>query len=273
MDLTPLYGRRDPKARKGDHGTVLVVGGSEWYAGAVAFNAMAALLAGADLALVVAPRRAADIVAGYGPDLITIPCDAPHPEPAVVRNVQERADALVVGGGVARSPEAHRALREIMRAFDGPLVADAEALRALAAEPGLLKGRAAVLTPHPGEFQAMSEVEWPKDASARGEAAAALARRFGATVLVKGHVDHVTDGERHATDVNGSPYLTKGGYGDLMAGVAGALLARGASPFDAARGAAFIVGKAGEMAAADLGESTLASDAMARIPLVVPRTV
>lgn len=266
VDLRAFYPTRPEESRKGDFGRVLVVGGSERYAGACAFNALAALRAGADLAHVVAPRRAADLVAGYGPDLITIPCDAPFPEPHRVAELAKSADALVIGGGVERSAVAHKAMRMILAALDKPAVIDAEALHALAGHDALVAGKPVLLTPHGGEFEALTGSAWPSEAAARESAAKACARRYGATVIVKGRREIVTDGARIAVDEAGSPFLTKGGYGDLLAGAAAAQLARGASPMDAARVAARLVGRAGEMAAEALGESTLASDTLARIP-------
>src|SRR5260370_8397389 len=81
LNLKEFYPSRSNNARKGDFGRVVVCGGSDRYAGCLAFNSLAALRAGADLAIVVAPRRAADIVAGYSPDLITVPCNYPNPTP------------------------------------------------------------------------------------------------------------------------------------------------------------------------------------------------
>jgi len=66
--------------------------------------------------------------------------------------------------------------------------------------------------------------------------------------------------------------MTKGGYGDLLAGAAGALLARGQDPFESATGAAYIVGRAGGMASERLGESMLASDVLQQLPAVVRLT-
>lgn len=264
MDLATLYPPRRGDERKGDFGHVLVAGGSERYAGAVAFNALAALRAGADLATVVAPRRAADIVATYSPDLITVPCDSPFPTPATVLGLLDRCDALVLGGGVERTAVAHEALRQVAREWTKPMVLDAEALHAV--KPETLRGRGALLTPHGGEFRQLAGEAWPDGLEARKAATLALARRWGATVVVKGAQDVVSDGARVHVDAEGSPFLTKGGHGDLLAGVAGALLARKASPFDAAVGATWVVGRAGALAAARLGESTLASDTLHAIP-------
>lgn len=271
MDLSPFYRPRHPDSRKGEYGRIVVAGGSERYAGAPAFNALAALRTGADMAFVVAPRRAADLVAGYSPDLITIPCGTSFPDPDVVLELLKDADALVLGGGVERTPAAHEALRTILGGARKPVVVDAEAIRALKGFEALVRGKPVLLTPHGGEYEHLAGAPWPADEPARKEMARGLAARLRCAVIVKGRWDVVSDGTRVHVDPAGSDYLTKGGYGDLLAGAAGALLARGASPYDAACAAAWIVGSAGEKAAARLGESTLASDALGEIAGVLPR--
>lgn len=262
LDLKEFYPSRPDKARKGDYGRIILCGGSDNYAGCLAFNALAALRAGADLAIVVAPRRAADIVAGYSPDLITVPCDSPFPLPDVSIDSLQNADALAIGCGVVRTVESHKALIEIVRKCETPIVIDAEALHAIAPDPGCVSGKKVLLTPNAGEFQVLAGEPWPSNLERRKLAIETLAKKYGATVIVKGAPDLISDGERTVVDPNGSSYMTKGGYGDLLAGAAAAHLARGKSPFDSARIAAFLVGRAGELAASELGESTLASDVL-----------
>jgi ADP-dependent NAD(P)H-hydrate dehydratase / NAD(P)H-hydrate epimerase len=266
VNLHRIYPARPKNARKGDYGRVLIAGGSDRYAGCLAFNALAALKAGADLSIIIAPRRAADIVAGYSPDLITVACSSAFPDPRIVRDFRSSADALVLGCGVVRTRQAHKALLEILEESSCPVVADAEALHAIAARPGISLGKKILLTPNAGEFKVLSRKSWPSSKKERTASVRVLARQFGATVIVKGAEDYISDGERVHVDEEGSPFLTKGGYGDLLAGVAGAILARGQSPFDAARAAAYIVGRAGKIAAKRLRESTLASDALAELP-------
>jgi len=269
VNLREFYPSRSKDVRKGDFGRVVICGGSDRYAGCLAFNALAALRAGADLAIVAAPRRAADIVAGYSPDLITVPCDAPFPDPDITIELLQNADSLVMGCGVTRTPGSHRALLDIIQRCKTPMVLDAEALHAIAGTPDTIKGKQALLTPNAGEYQVLSKSPWPENVDAKKTAVQTLAKQYKATVIVKGAVDFVSDGERVHLDTAGSPYMTKGGYGDLLAGVAGAHLARGRNPFDAAKLAAFIVGKAGELAGAWFGESVLASDVLSHIDLVI----
>jgi ADP-dependent NAD(P)H-hydrate dehydratase / NAD(P)H-hydrate epimerase len=262
LDLKEFYPSRSTNARKGDFGRVVVCGGSDRYAGCLAFNSLAALRAGADLTIVVAPRRAADIVAGYSPDLITVPCNSPFPDPNTAIELLENADSLVLGCGVTRNSESHRALVDIIQRCKTPMVLDSEALHALVANPESIKGKKALLTPNAGEYQVLSGKPWPTTLDAKRGALETLAKQYNATVIVKGAPDLISDGDQTFEDLQGSPYLTKGGYGDLLAGVAGAHLARGRTPFDAARVAAFVVGRAGELAAGKFGESTLASDVL-----------
>jgi ADP-dependent NAD(P)H-hydrate dehydratase / NAD(P)H-hydrate epimerase len=268
-DLTKYYPSRATNVRKGDFGRLIVTGGSDRYAGCLAFNALAALRVGVDLAIIVAPRRAADIAAGYSPDLITVPCASAFPDPRIVDELLSNADALLLGCGVARTWQAHNALLTIIRRCTEPIVADAEALHAIANKPSSTQGKRMLLTPNAGEFQVLSKSPWPSAKIDRTKAVRALARHYKATVIVKGAEDYVSDGESVYVDSEGSPYLTKGGYGDLLAGVAGAMLARGHSPFESAKVAAYLVGKAGKIASKRFGEATLASDALAQLPFVL----
>lgn len=265
LTTSRLYPPRPVDARKGQFGRVIIAGGSDRYAGCLTFNALAALRAGTDLAIVIAPQRAADIVASHSPDLITVACKTPYPDPRVVRDLSTNADALVVGCGVERTMEAHQSILRIVRDFSGPVVVDAEALHAVAEASKSVIGSKSLLTPNGGEFEVLYGKPWPRTGRERRKAIQVLAQRYRSTVIVKGEVDYVSDGNSVYLDNEGSPYLTKGGYGDLLAGVAGAFLARGLRPFDAARASAYLVGRAGRMASEKFGEGTLASDALREI--------
>ena len=269
LNLKEFYPKRSETARKGDFGRVVVCGGSNRYAGCLALNSLAALRGGADLAIIIAPLRAADIVAGYSADLITIPCDTAFPDPKLAAEVLENADSLIIGCGIVRSRESHSAIMEVIDKCQKPMVLDAEALHALASSPRVFKGKKALLTPNAGEYQVLAGKSWPSKLDQRKTAAQMLAEQYGSTVIVKGSPDVISDGQRTYIDTNGSSYMTKGGYGDLLAGVAGAHLARNATPYDAARVAAFIVGRAGQLASSRLGESMLATDVLEYVPSAI----
>jgi hydroxyethylthiazole kinase-like uncharacterized protein yjeF len=268
-----LYPARRGDVRKGDFGHVLVVGGSPGVSGCLVLNAMAALRAGCDLATVAAPAPAAERVLSHAPDLMALPFESDHPDAAAVRLVldkRDRFDAAVLGSGAPRTHPAFRGLRRLVERLNVPHVHDAEAIRAVAEDPDVLAGTRALLTPHAGEFEIIAgEKVAGKTLAARKDAVRRAALRLGVAVVLKGALDVVSDGRRVHVDRRGSPYMTKGGWGDLLAGAAGGLLARGASPFDAGVGAAALVGVAGERSARRFGESLLAADALAEFPAAV----
>jgi len=179
---------------------------------------------------------------------------------------------MIIGCGVTRTPVAHRALLSIIDSCDAPIVVDAEALHALASKPNAGREKRMLLTPNAGEYQVLTGRAWPSSTKERAVATKSLARRYNATVIVKRSEDFISDGTRIHIDHAGSPYMTKGGYGDLLAGVAAALLARGHMPYESATVAAYIVGRAGEIASRKLGESTLASDLLEQLPFVIGRS-
>ncbi|HSX18888.1 MAG TPA: NAD(P)H-hydrate dehydratase, partial [Candidatus Saccharimonadales bacterium] len=115
----------------------------------------------------------------------------------------------------------------------------------------------------------LNQKELSVDFDARLVAAKQAAIKYHAVVLLKGHVDIVTDGASTITNNSGVPFMTKGGFGDTLSGILGALLARGIGPFEAAHAAAYINGRAGEMASHEYGEGVIASDIYDFIPRVI----
>jgi NAD(P)H-hydrate epimerase len=152
-------------------------------------------------------------------------------------------------------------------------VFDADALHALARLDRCELARHAgprVLTPHTGEMLRLLGID-PADDRSRDrpwleERAAEMAHAIGAVVALKGPATLVADAARRAHNETGNPGMATAGTGDVLTGVVVALLARGLAPFAAARLAAWVHGRAGDLAAADLGEiSMTASDLLCRL--------
>ena len=120
-----------------------------------------------------------------------------------------------------------------------------------------------IYTPHAGEYSRITNTALPSDTIG----SARMARKTGirGTILLKGHIDIITDGTRVRFNRTGDPAMTVGGTGDVLAGVAGALLCH-LPAFEAACIAAYVCGKAGEAVAAERGNGMLASDLVDRIP-------
>ena len=258
------YPPRPEWSKKHDFGYVAVVGGSKIYPGAPVLVGLSALRAGADLVYLVTPRKPFWAAITH-PELVALDLGTEFltqmSEDAWI--VLGRSDSLVIGNGLTRRFEVGNTVGEILGEYNKPVVVDADALHFLGELN--IKSEKVLLTPHISEFKVLTG-EAPETLEGRKEAALRLSDETGYTVLLKGHVDVIAGGGKVATNSTGNAFMTKGGTGDLLAGVCGALLARGVDPFKAACCAAYINGRAGELASKEFGEGTLPTDIARRIP-------
>jgi ADP-dependent NAD(P)H-hydrate dehydratase / NAD(P)H-hydrate epimerase len=265
--LAPL-GEPNPLAHKGTHGHVLVVAGSRGKTGAALLCGSAVLRAGAGLCTVAMPPDAAALVEGRVPELMIEALGE-------LQGLLAGKKAAAVGPGIARDEAARERIRTLVRS-ELPLVVDADALNAVAADPALLPHRSSptVLTPHPGEAARL--LSWSVEAiqADRVGAARALADRFGAVCVLKGArtVIAAPDG-RLAINPTGNPGLGTAGTGDVLTGIVGAALARvhdpagAVDPFAAACAAVYLHGAAGDAAARTRSQTGLiASDVLDALP-------
>jgi len=267
--------RRGVESTKFSSGNVVVVGGSRGLTGAPCMSALAAMRAGAGYVTVAAPaslelsftvRLLEAMLAGLPEDDGAL---SPEALPAGVSAIK-RADAVVLGPGLGRSPGAQELARELVQRVDVPLVIDADGLNALAGRLEELRHRRwpTVLTPHAGELGRLLEVDSAQVGRARLAHARAAAARSKAFVVLKGDDTLVTaPSGRVAISRGGAPGLATAGTGDVLAGVTGAMLAKGLSPAHAACAAVYAHLRAGQLAAAPHGpDGVIASDVIAALP-------
>ncbi len=266
---------RLPGSHKGDFGRLLVVGGGSRYVGAPALVGLAALRSGVDLAVVAAPERTAWTINSLSPDLITVKLDCHDLDKSALPDVIDevkRASAVVVGPGLGDRPNTNEAVvalaRELRRNYPQlPALFDADALRALSHHRDLLKGMPGVVTPHAGEFCALTGKEAPTDLAARAKQAGNAAQEIGCVFLLKGPVDVIAS-PYGALRLNrtGNPGMTVGGTGDVLSGIVGAFLSQRVEPFKAAAAGAWICGRAGDLCLKEKGYEFMASDVINKIP-------
>lgn len=261
--MKKIYMKRKPASKKRDFGKVLVIGGSKIYTGAPALSAMAALRSGADLIVVAAVQRTADIVASFSPDMITVPFDGDFFSEKHTRAIEKLvldSDAVVIGPGIGREKKTMAFVQKLLPKIKIPCVVDADALYAV---KDMKLHSNFVLTPHRGEFRMLFGAK-PDE-----KAVNVLAKKTGAIILAKGPKDFIGDTKRVFLNTTGTPYMTTGGTGDVLAGVCAAILARGTDAFEAACAAAYITGLAGEEAAKRFGEGLVGSDVIKELPKVI----
>jgi ADP-dependent NAD(P)H-hydrate dehydratase len=272
----PRLPRRACDAHKGTFGTVLVVAGSTGMAGAAVLAGRAALRGGAGLVRVACPASVLDVVAASYPGYTTIGIrqhtDGTFGDGAAEELIEaaREADVVAIGPGLGRSPAVVAFVRRVLGALrEMPAVVDADGLFALSPFNPELLDRAVplVMTPHLGEFARLTGQPAPTGDAERREQATAFARKFGHVLLLKGAGTLVTDGSRLYRNTTGNPGMATGGSGDVLTGLIAALVGQGLSAFDAAVLGAWVHGRAGDLAAARLGQTALtATDLLDHLP-------
>jgi hydroxyethylthiazole kinase-like uncharacterized protein yjeF len=272
LELLP---RRGPRSTKFSSGQVTIAGGSRGLTGAVQMSSRAAIRAGAGYATVAVPADLESVFELGQPEVMSAGCPggdgclAPASAKPLLRAF-ERAAAGVFGPGLGRDPGSVELAREVLGAIAPPLVLDADGLNAFAGELAPIAAREAptILTPHAGELGRLLDRPAEEISAHRLASAREAALATGAVVVLKGDDTIVTDGERIAVNALSAPGLATAGTGDVLSGIAAAMLARGLEPFAAACAAVLVHARAGRDAATRIGaaESVIATDVIDSIP-------
>ena len=273
--------RRPRDAHKGDFGRAYILGGSVGYTGAPVLAARAAVRSGAGLVTVGVPAPVWPIAAAKLLEAM------PQPLPAgkdgmlsleAVEALREKlsgADVCLVGPGLGRGSGVASVIRHLLIDLRLPMVLDADGINALEGHIDILDGRQGcltVLTPHDGEFARLTGHLPGED---RLGEARAFAAAHGCCLVLKGHrtITAFPDGAAFV-NTTGNPGMAKGGSGDVLAGMILAFLAQGLPARRAVPLAVWCHGRAGDRAAADLGEYGMTpSDLTDRLPGVLKEIV
>jgi NAD(P)H-hydrate epimerase len=268
-----------PGRRVDDHkyraGYVAILAGSRAYPGAAWLAAEGAQRSGAGYVRLLASAGAADALRGRLVDTVleevsTGPWfDDADAALAAIRD--DRVGALVVGPGLGREDATARAVRRVVLESTVPAVLDADGLMAFAGCANDLRVRQGlILTPHVGELAALLGVPGPELSRSALQAVRRAARETAQVVVLKGSSTVVASpvGDTRVI-VQGPPQLASAGTGDVLAGVIGALLAKGLDPFEAAYAGAWIHAEAGRIGAGVDLQGILARDLLELVPGVV----
>jgi ADP-dependent NAD(P)H-hydrate dehydratase / NAD(P)H-hydrate epimerase len=187
-----------------------------------------------------------------------------------VLQATERGGSLVLGPGLSRAAGALAFAREVGRRAGVPLVLDADGLNAHAGRLAELSARSAptVLTPHAGELGRLLGIDSTEIGRHRLQYAREAAAKSRATIVLKGDDTLVaTPNGRVAVSRGSAPALATAGTGDVLAGVIGAMLAKGLAPAHAACAGVYAHVRAGQIAAAPDGpDGVIASDVIRALP-------
>lgn len=278
LHTVPRLAPRSPDSHKGDFGRVLVIAGSRGMSGAAVLCASAVLRGGAGLVRLAIPAEIQPIVAAGNPCYMTtaLSCD----DQGRLNQASEQElvalargnDVIALGPGLGRSEELDRLVASLVQKIDRPVVIDADALNALAANPVAMKKHAGpvIITPHPGEFARLINSSTAAVQESRVELATRFASEFGIVVVLKGRGTVVTDGTLVYENTTGNPGMATGGTGDVLTGLIAGFLGQKLEPFAAAQLGVHLHGLAGDLARDQLGEvSLIASDLLHFLPQAI----
>lgn len=265
--------RRSPTSHKGENGTVAVLGGSHRFHGAPIFASLGALHSGVDLVYPVVHACNETVTKAASPAFIVRTFkdgSLTEKETQGIIELLKEVHVAVLGPGLAETKENETALAAIVAAAPCALVLDARALR-----PQVLrrvrKGATVVLTPHLGELEhitgkSLSDIP-RKEVTALVKL---LAGETHTTVVLKGAVDFLCSPTgKTATVKGGNAGLTKGGTGDVLAGLIAGLMAQGLGPFEASELACEVMKRAADDLYPKKGYAFSALDIVERIPEVL----
>jgi NAD(P)H-hydrate epimerase len=230
--LDSLCRLRPATVDKRTFGHLFIVGGSAQMPGALLMTVLAAVRSGVGLVTAFAPASIVSGLAARVPEAMWVPWPEsangtlnPRGLTLLLERVKD-ATAVLAGPGFGRDRNTELLTQEIVRQIECPVVLDADALRARVME--VAQRRKAqfgpvIVTPHMGEFMRMAKL-----AAVNYTAGALLdfSKFYKVVTVLKGSNTKICDGERIIYGTHGGPVLSRGGSGDLLAGLIGGMIAQ-----------------------------------------------
>lgn len=275
--------KRSKKSRKGDNGEVLVIGGSEDYVGCVALAGLAALRTGADWVTVASPEKTAWAISCLTPDLITKKIKGKFFRKSNAKKIVElskKFDSVLIGNGIGIKKETKEFVGSVVKTKKLKVI-DADGIKAI----GIDDFNDSIITPHAKELELFlknsrinKEMIKKIIKEKNIEKKALLIKKTLKTkikkniLIVKGPVDIILSKDKILYNKTGNPGMTKGGSGDVLAGLAAGFLAQSRDLLQSAVNAAYFNGLIGDiLLKKKKGPCFIASDMVSEIKFVLDK--
>lgn len=271
--------KRKRDAQKGDFGRLLCITGSRNMPGACALSTQAALRSGAGLVTVATAPENPMRLAAAEPEAMWLAmetdangflCNAANQEKLKPHLL--RAHAVLMGCGLGTTKETHELVRWVLEHAACPVVLDADGLNCITSCIDLSRrtGTDWILTPHPGEMARLTGLSIAEIQANREQTAAQFVQNYPVTLALKGAGTLVSQGARMVKNPTGNPGMSRGGSGDVLAGMIAAFAAQGISAWNATCAGVYLHGMAGDLAAQRFSEQAmLPRDLLACLPEVL----
>ncbi|NLM13535.1 MAG: NAD(P)H-hydrate dehydratase [Epulopiscium sp.] len=266
---------RFPRSNKGTYGRVQVLAGSKGMTGAAALTCTGAFKIGAGLVSLGIPRSINDILQTKLTEVITIPirekdgklCRESFED---IKPYLEKATVIAVGPGIGQGPQIIEFMELLIKNIRIPLVVDADGINAIAKNIEMLRNLKVpvVLTPHPGEMGRLIHKSTEEVLANPIGIVREFCHKWNVILVLKDAKTIIGDPDGQIyINTTGNPGMATAGSGDVLTGIIAGLIGQGLNPYKAAVLGAFIHGKAGDLAASELGQhGMLAGDICNYVP-------
>ncbi|MEK6891737.1 MAG: NAD(P)H-hydrate dehydratase, partial [Nanoarchaeota archaeon] len=251
---------RGKSSRKGDNGLVLAVGGSKDFVGAITLAGLAALRSGCDLVKIIAPEKAAWAINAYSPDLMTKKMGGDYVNSIyyeVIKKEMEKYDVLLIGNGIGLNKQSKNFCIKIIREIKKFKVIDADAIKSISMDGC----ENSIITPHSKELEyfllnskinksVINKINTEKDITKKAQLIKRIAQKFldnNNIILLKGKIDVIISRDRIFYVKGGNPGMTKGGTGDVLAGLCAGFLAQSNDVLQSSINASYFNKKIGDI--------------------------
>ncbi len=263
---------RKKGSHKGDNGYVLAIGGSKDYVGAITLAGLAALRSGCDLVKIIAPEKAAWAINAYSPDLVTMKVHGDYFKPShfgVVRKQMEKFDVLLIGNGIGLNNTSKKFCKKTIKEVKKSKVIDADAIKSISMQDC----ENSIITPHAKELEyflanskisktllnkisemsereSSSRMSHEKNIAKKSQLIKKITQKFldkNNVILLKGKIDVVISKDKIFYVKGGNPGMTKGGTGDVLAGLCAGFLAQSKDILQSSINASYFNKKIGDL--------------------------
>ncbi len=262
-----LFPQRAADAHKGDFGRLLCICGSMRMPGAAAMSVQAALRSGVGLLTTATAAQNVGILASQCWESMYLPLQTDNDgfitwtdNVSILEEALEKADAVLIGCGLGQTEEVRHLVRNVLRRAHVPLILDADGLNAIANCIDIVQERTAptILTPHPGEMARLLGKGTDFVQKDRLRALYLLRKHLpGAVLVLKGHETLIAGDGNILRNHTGNPGMSRGGSGDVLAGMIASFAAQGFTPMDAAVAGVHLHGMAGDLAATKMSQAAM----------------
>jgi len=272
-----LLKKRDPNSHKGDNGKLLIIGGSAEYYGAPILAAEGALRSGVDLVYLYVPECNFEVTRAACPDFIVRKYSGEYFSPRAASAIIEfgkTCDAVLIGPGIGNRESVIEGTLEILKGLRLPTVIDSSSMIALKKIKKYPLEQDILITPHRNEFTNLvdRDIDVKESDPKSMVLLRSLAMDLHLNIILKGKEDLIVSDEGDiAKNLTGNSGMTVGGTGDVLAGVAAALIAQKNPVFVAAQIATYLNGSAGDEAFKEFGNGLTASDVVGSIGRVLKK--